>query len=425
MAANWSFPVHYCVVLLLHLALCVMRASAVVDPRWFLPSPAVPAANQAFHMKRVRDFSNDVLSIPPTIDSVTGLTITGAFKEPEMRNTTYDVYYVPNAHLMSQAGVVHQGGVVYVRDGQNNAMPQLITARHMEANGLHHEAYIASHPAERLSGPVLYFQNGCHYWHIHHECIAQLLIYRMAGVFEDYLPGNLTILARSDCDTEDALSKEILAYFGFNLAEQGYNIVAMKPETLYQAELLIHAPSFRFGAPSAYSPQFFNEFVRAHTKRLPYAPRIFIDREEGYSRRIKNKPALLEVLAKYNISLYSPLAHKSYVAQREIFASAELVISAEGTGFSMNACFCDPNTTIMIELFGNHSVYHTIHTKTGIAVMRLLGFKHYFPLSPSYDVDPGTGDFSVDVARIDTLLARLDRQKQAQESKRHLRVAVV
>lgn len=348
-------------------------------------------------VKRIFDYGNTKIQMPPMADAVTGFAIRKrGFLHPNHSPVTYDVYYVKNAFFMDQSELL-------VRD-QHGKWIRELSAVYIELNELRSASYIASHKPEDIHGNVLYVRAACQYWHIHHETIAQLLLYRMAGVFQDFGPSNLTVVMEQPC-TAMGLNKEMMEFYGFDLFAEGYRIKLIQAGQLFRVVggvLIASTPTHR-NLPTLFIPAFVNSYVRAHTAPRASAPkRIYVDREEGYRRRVKNRPALLALLAQYDISLYSPLQHPSYQAQREVFAGAQLVMSAEGTGFSTNGAFCDPNRTIMIELFGN-----PIHTRTGAMVMTMLGFQHYYMLSPSYGQDNVTGDFNVNVSSIALLLHRL------------------
>lgn len=264
-----------------------------------------------------------------------------------------------------------------------------------------------------VSGNVLYIRMSCHYWHFHYETIAQLYLYATGHVFERYRGQENYILLTHKCDQE--LYNEILEFYNFRkrIDEFGTLITqATVGQGIKTGNLIISTNYAAAGTlPTAETVWFIHNTSREYlSKRDHFRPssrndltyfhrRIYVNREDNFKRRIINILDVMAILQKYDIFLYSPSENASYAKQVYIFSRAELVIGPSGTGFSTNIAFCNPQSTILIELFP-----YFRHTQTGVIIARTLNFKHYHEFRHAYDGDSNTLDFKVNTTELDNLL---------------------
>lgn len=174
----------------------------------------------------------------------------------------------------------------------------------------------------------------------------------------------------------------MLTYYGLDSLLSKVNVHRMDPKSIYQAvggNLILTAngcyhPNLHFlqhaTEVSATSRQ---QLLRRDAAALgaaapPPPSRLYIDREAKYNRGILNRDELMAGLAPFNFTLFSPASH-TFTEQQEAFARASLILSSSGTAFSANVIFCDPNTTVLIEMFGK-----PIHTRTGTNLLLFFSF---------------------------------------------------
>jgi|EP01040_Poterioochromonas_malhamensis_P014662 hypothetical protein len=263
---------------------------------------------------------------------------------------------------------------------------------------------------------LLFLRENCHYWHFHYETISQLYFYDLAGIFDKYAGQNNSIISPNSCK-HDRLTREILKFFGFDKKLDAFG--PMLPHSLSRKQgihttknLIISTNTGIAGTvPNLPTVRFIHqkamENARNNNKFRPkdrsdssyFHRRIFVDREEGYKRRLTNRHELLQMLAKYDIYDYLPGTNTTYAKQMYLFSHAELVIGPSGTGFSTNIAFCNPNSTVLVEIFP-----YFPHTGTGIYVSRSLGFKQYYQFKKAYDGEEKTLNFKVNITALDELL---------------------
>lgn len=335
-------------------------------------------------------------------------------KTPGKRPISYDVFQIPSGFFFFNMFFVVADKSERVIEPASGHLVHFYISK----DGSKENNFLTYHKIENvtLQSNLLFLRESCHYWHFHYEVIAQLYFYDLAGIFDKYAGQNNSIIAPNPCK-HDPLYHEILKFFGFDKKLEAFG--PMLPQTLSRKHgihttknLIISTNTGIAGTvPNHPTVRFIHqkamENARAHHKFRPkdrsdtsyFHRRIFVDREEGFKRRLTNRDELLQMLAKYDIYDYLPATNTTYAKQMYIFSHAELVIGPSGTGFSMNIAFCNPNSTVLVEIFP----YYT-HTQTGIIVSQTLGFKNYHQFRKAYDGEEKTQNFKVNVTALDELL---------------------
>lgn len=303
-----------------------------------------------------------------TFDVVTGETIAETFISPDgYVRKFHKVYTIPNGSFSIDPD--------YQFVQTANMTPIAERSGHWYRGSVSPPPRNLSKPIVELHGDVVFLQIVCHYWHYQHETIMQLLMLRESGELKRILANksNTTLLVNSfvDCGVPDVFGL-MLSFYGFSDLLSKMNVYKIDKKVTYKVvggDLIMTAngcyhPNLSFlqrtAELSAKSRSRFRDVKVTKNSSAPTPPyRLYIDREEKYKRGIVNRAELLAGLAAYNFTFFSPASH-TYTEQREAFARASLVISSSGTAFSANVIHCDPNTTILIELFGK-----PLHTRTG------------------------------------------------------------
>lgn len=229
-----------------------------------------------------------------------------------------------------------------------------------------------SQPIVKLRGNVVFLHMNCHYWHFQHETITQILILRESGELARLLAKSTstTLLVKGslDCGSPN-VHGSIYNYYGLDGLLNKMTVHKIDDKVIYKAvggDLVLTGNDFYH--PSLYFLQHTAELAaKSRQKQLqlgaaaaPSRPsRLYIDREATYKRGVVNQDELVAALTLFNFTVFSP-ASRTYTEQKEAFAGASLILSSSGTAFSANVIHCDPNNTILIEMFGK-----PIHTRTG------------------------------------------------------------
>jgi capsular polysaccharide biosynthesis protein len=107
-------------------------------------------------------------------------------------------------------------------------------------------------------------------------------------------------------------------------------------------------------------------FVAKNQARTTSSPMVYIGRGDSKIRQVFNEPQLVEMLKKYGFETYL-LSKLSFQEQVNVFASADVIVSAHGAGLA-NLTFCKPGTSV-IEFFPQgymKPTYRMISHNTGL-----------------------------------------------------------
>ena len=347
-------------VLVISLQLC---ASGSSNPSF---TPA-----ESYRETPVGNKFDSFVNLSATFDAATGELIADSFPFGSDSRKFRSVFTIPN------------GAISIEGDYQNvmTANGTTITERsgHWYVGFTAHPHNISSKPIKKLHGDVIFLQVACQVWHYQHETIGQLLMLLESGELSRILAkkssSTLLVSNHLTCGLPHVYGS-MLTYYGLDSLLSKLTVHKMDTNSIYQAvggNLFLTANGCYH--PNLHFLQHANE-VSAKSRQLllqrdaealgaaapPPPARLYIDREAHYNRGIVNRAELLAGLAPFNFTLFSPASH-TFTEQQETFARASLILSPSGTAFSANVVYCNPNTTILIEMFGK-----PIHTRTGTDV---------------------------------------------------------
>jgi capsular polysaccharide biosynthesis protein len=118
------------------------------------------------------------------------------------------------------------------------------------------------------------------------------------------------------------------------------------------ADVVISSSAPR-GVRSYLMPQWLAEFHRSsYLNQIPatarYAPRVYISRRDGTTRKVLNEEKFIELLKKYNFQIIE-LSKLSFIEKINLFHHARVLVSVVGAAFS-NLVYCQQGTKAL-EIF--------------------------------------------------------------------------
>lgn len=150
--------------------------------------------------------------------------------------------------------------------------------------------------------------------------------------------------------------------------------------------------------------------VKAASKssKEDYSKYIYISRSDaGGKREIENEVLLNELFDSFGIKTVT-LTGVSIIEQINIFRNADLVIGAHGAGLS-NVIFCSEGTNV-IEITKTHTL-NRLRIFWDISTLKNANFH---VICSDDDVEDHSSGFQVDIEKIDSLLKKLVKNKEAQ-----------
>lgn len=245
--------------------------------------------------------------------------------------------YVPPRRVsrLDRAWVIGPGGAVVASDRK------LLWDLSYEWPGHahRHSAYdLTTFRAERLPGVTVTLAAmaaDTNYFHFLLNSVARLAYLDQLNLPER--PERYLVSGRVTCFVAEAL-----ALFGL----PPERVVGIEKHEVFLAERLVAPPLIQhpFVVPEDVCA-FFRRAVEGLPPATPQSRRIFIDRGDTSSRRIRNLEALQPLLAEAQIELLR-LSGLSVAQQASLFKGAELVIANHGAALS-NLVFCAPGTRVL------------------------------------------------------------------------------
>lgn len=191
--------------------------------------------------------------------------------------------------------------------------------------------------------------------------------------------------------------------------------VSAHPAFHAKADRLI-VPSFAWEIPKRWVCDFVRTRLLIEPGRGPgRGPRrLYVARGDAAKRRVINEREVIDRLRRFGFEPVS-LTDKSVTEQARLFAGAEVIVAAHGSGL-VNLVFCDRGTQV-IEVFSPRYVnpcFWMLGSKLGLEYYFLLGEGSRLPAPPA-DRDPqawfdAQADNTADlVVNTETLLATLEK----------------
>jgi hypothetical protein len=332
-------------------------------------------------------------------DAVDGTAIYHRKVEDGSKFDTAHVYTISSRAYFEI--IPHSG--VFIRDGSFQHIHS-----ELELAGGGGSAVLDKQRVLKIPGNVILVRDGCHYWHYHLEVLGQLFLLKLTGAFDRYPFDDVTIAIVGECSYS---KEEVREYFGFHYDKLAATILQLVPSQMYQVEgeLVSCAHASATFLPMFLVVPIINNVVARKTKfastRQAFPSRVYVGRQPSQSRGMLNVGDLLPILQAHSVTVVFS-EDMTWEDQRYLFSQAELIISPEGTGFSMNAIFAN-SKAILIELFRIPA-----HTSTGYLVSTILGARdedRYFPIACSTVVYPN-GTYLVNVTKVDLALKLALRQ---------------
>jgi capsular polysaccharide biosynthesis protein len=226
-------------------------------------------------------------------------------------------------------------------------------------------------PPVKYSGTVFNLLTGgggvSNYFHWIFDVLPRLHLLRQAGLFDKidwFVVPNYKL----------SFQKETLDLLGIPARK----IIQGTDQLHLQADLLV-ASSHPRGAKSQILPDWLINFYRDTFLPLAsgktFSPYVYVSRRDSRFRQVTNEKALMNLLHSYGFEIYE-LSKLSFLEKKDLFASAQVVISASGAGLT-HTMFCSAGATL-VELFPegfvNTHYYNMAH---------ICGMHYHFLVSPN------------------------------------------
>lgn len=230
------------------------------------------------------------------------------------------------------------------------------------------------------------------FWHWFADCLPQLL------TLEKYMNGQpLTLLVSDDLG---GFQRETLAL----MLPATMRVESVPAKKWISADRFI-LPSYLSGRCNGYLPEgYYDEIRRRITLGLGLPQtatpdlRIYLSRAGARRRRIANETALLALLGSYGFIEARPET-MSLREQVDLFQRAEAIVGPHGG--ALGGMVFSPHAKMLV-LYPEQRPGEYFYT-----MARCLGIEHYGVTHNAFDDEDCVDDFTVDLAKIESILAGL------------------